>query len=147
MEWVNRQLQHEFPFEMLAIRNAVAESLVLHRRILIELLISKDNGPDDITLQTLMPDWIKTPKAKQLVSDLQQAYGDSKTPDTPCWVFNKLIAHATLERSNFHDYSSVLNVVEPPVNYLLIEIKKHVNRDVLNHYLGTPPSLPPTNEE
>jgi hypothetical protein len=42
------------------IDNALIESMVLHTRIVVDLLISKGRGNDDIRLKDLMPEWCES---------------------------------------------------------------------------------------
>jgi hypothetical protein len=97
--------------------NAIAESTLLHLRILTEILISK-GYPDDIKLKEhLLPEF----KSRR-VDDLRMEYGSSDAEGTPCWTLNKMLAHPSLLRSNSYDYTPVLNTLVPCILPLLEEI-------------------------
>jgi hypothetical protein len=100
------------------LRNAVVESAVLHTRNLLELLISKGGDPDDILLSSLMPTF-----GSKTVEKLRRAYGDRKTVDSPCWAFNKKLAHSTLGRTDSYDYTPHLKTILPLIQELMSEIR------------------------
>lgn len=104
----------------LAIQNAVVESLVLHSRILVEILISKGSGDDDIRLDKLMPSFRSVK-----VAELTKVYGRNNDNGTPCWQFNKLLAHATTQRKVSHDYIEPLKKVWHVMTELLDEVMKY----------------------
>jgi len=133
--WVNKQLEENFPRAMLTLRNAIAESLVLHTRILIDILISKKNGNDDIGLIDLLPDWCQTAEASQLIKKLEYVYGTAREPNSPCWIFNKMLAHPTRQRSNMYDWGIIINKVSREIFEILLELRKITKRSILVHYL------------
>ena len=96
------------------IQNAITESRVLHARQLCEIFIpAGDSRNDDICLGHLVPGWdiessVKYGRLRDLVQDLKRKYGYSRKPNSPCWVFNKKMAHATLERTDDYDYGPAL---------------------------------------
>lgn len=103
----------------LVLQNAVVESLVLHSRILVEILISKGYGDDDIRLDKLLPSF-----SSHKVSELEDVYGRSKDHGTPCWQFNKLLAHATIHRDDSHDYIEPLNKIWRVMAELIDEVMR-----------------------
>jgi len=102
------------------LKNAVTESALLHTRQLADILLSRGNQPDDITLQTLLPEF-----QSRGLDDLRRHYGDNRTPNAPCWIMNKLMAHATTQRGDSFDYSSVLIGVVPLIEGVLEEVQIH----------------------
>lgn len=101
--------------------NAIVESACLHARILADILLSKDSGKgDDIKLDVLAPKF-RSPS----IDKLRSAYGDTKTPGTPCWVLNKMIAHPTLKRSRSYDYTSVIEILHPCIATVWNELLHH----------------------
>jgi hypothetical protein len=101
------------------LKNAVVESLVLHTRILTDILLSRSKRTEDIQLTTLM-DSFKSPT----IAELEVAYGNGSVEGTPAWQFNKLLAHATTHRSDSYDYLGALKIVLPIVEKLLGEIRQ-----------------------
>jgi hypothetical protein len=99
------------------IQNAIVESMLLHLRILVDILLSRGSGNDDINLTDLLPGF-----KSSLVAQLKTAYGDSKTVDCPCWHLNKRLAHPTQIRSSSYNYDHVLHALGPLVMQLLDEI-------------------------
>jgi hypothetical protein len=135
--WVNKRLEEEsVQREMLTLRNNVAESMVLHTRILIDILISKKIGDDDIGLSDLLPDWCQTANANQLINNLKHADGTTKQPNSPCCIINKMLAHPTSQRSNMYDWGLVINKVSKEIFEILVELRKITNRFVLVQYFG-----------
>ncbi len=102
------------------LKNAIAESMVLHTRILIDIIISKGFNNDDIFLKDLIPGY-----QSDYIEKLKVAYGSNNKKDSPCWEFNKLLAHATSNRSTGHDYSPSLSKVIPLIEKIIIDIKNH----------------------
>jgi hypothetical protein len=98
------------------ILNAIVESMLLHLRVLTEILISKDSSSDhdNIKLTDLLPKF-----ESRLVNDLRMEYGTRKTEGSPCWTLNKMLAHPSLRRSSSYDYSQVLNSLVPCILPLL----------------------------
>src|SRR5579859_194421 len=99
------------------IQNAIVESMLLHLRILVDILLSRGSGNDDIDLTDLLPGF-----KSSLVVRLKTAYGDSKMVGSPCWHLNKRLAHPTQIRSSSYNYDHVLNALVPLVTQLLGEI-------------------------
>lgn len=118
------------------IDNALVESMVLHTRILVDLLISKGRGNDDIKLESLLPRWCESELGKQLIYDLEAAYGKNDIENSPCWVFNKKLAHPTQHRTSSHNYYPALKNVAPHELKILVEIVKINRRPILAHYLA-----------
>jgi hypothetical protein len=100
----------------LTLQNAVVECLVLHTRILAEILLSDGKGADDIRLERLLPGF-----QSKNIERLKSAYGAGK--GSPRWQFNKLLAHATLHRSDSHDYVHATNAVWPHILKIMDEVK------------------------
>ena len=97
--------------------NAIAESMLLHLRILTEILISK-GYPNDIKLKDHLLPKFESPR----VDELRAKYGDGKREGTPCWTLNKRLAHPSLSRSNSYDYTPVVDALVPCILPLLKEI-------------------------
>ena len=102
----------------LQLKNAVTESAVLHTRILADILLCRSKESDDIKVSDLIPGF----KSANL-GQLTQVYGDRKLPGSPCWTFNKKLAHPTLHRTDSHDYSGPLNAVRPLIETIIAEIQ------------------------
>jgi hypothetical protein len=103
------------------VQNAVVESAILHTRNLIDILLSKSKDADDIQLQDLVPAAYESSK----LAALQSEYGDRKTANSPCWAFNKKLAHSTKHRTDTYDYSPHLCAVVPLIFKLVDEIEQH----------------------
>jgi hypothetical protein len=101
------------------ILNAITESLLLHTRILVDILISERSDSDDITLRKLLPAFTSPD-----VASLKSLYGDGKTLDTPRWTLNKRLAHASQVRSESHDYRSLINCLAPTILNLVEQVKR-----------------------
>src|SRR5579872_1069885 len=99
------------------VQNAIVESMLLHLRILVDILFSRGSGKDDINVTDLLPGF-----KSSLVVQLRIAYGDGKTVGCPCWHLNKRLAHPTQIRSSSYNYSHVLNALVPLVMPLFAEI-------------------------
>ena len=65
-------------------KNATVESLLLHTRIMTDILISKGSENDDITLRALLPEWCNSENGKILIEKLRNAYGKRNEKDSPC---------------------------------------------------------------
>ena len=111
-------------------RNGITELAVLHARILIDILISRGDKPDDISLDKLLPDCdpvgIKALEDAYFYDDDDKRHEKKRgeSENTPCWQFNKHLAHATTNRGEGHDYSSALKKVLDPIVRILESIKK-----------------------
>jgi hypothetical protein len=122
------ELSHPVRLSTQVLRNAVVESAVLHARILCDILLSRTNADDDIRLTELhLPgdvDPVSDKVDKKLLDQLAADYGNRRTPGTPCWEFNKMLAHPTTERSTSYDYSKALSTLGPTIDKSLSEIEK-----------------------
>ncbi len=100
------------------INNAMVESACLHARVLIDILLSKDCAKaDDVRLNNLLPRF-----QPGSLDQLRAAYGDAKTPGTPCWTLNKMIMHPTTVRRTSHDYTNLLNRLLPLIDAVWHEV-------------------------
>jgi hypothetical protein len=111
------------------IRNAIAESTVLHARILCDLFSSESKRyADDIGFPDLFDDWETVGERymnlKSQIAQTKSAYGDSKIENSPCWQFNKMLAHLTKERSFRHTYEEALQTVEPFIHNIVSELER-----------------------
>jgi hypothetical protein len=102
-----------------SIANAIVESMLLHLRILVEILLSRGPDPDgdNIKLTDLLPGF-KSP----LIQELGNRYGNRGTPRSPCWTLNKMLAHPSRFRSYTYTYDPVLKVMLPVLLPLLDEV-------------------------
>jgi hypothetical protein len=106
------------------LENAVEESAILHTRILCEVFLDRGFELDDIHLSKLFLNWKidgKYRRIRQIQRDLRRQYGSGTREGTPCWIFNKMMAHPTTRRGISYDYIPVLRNLAP---YLLAIIKE-----------------------
>jgi hypothetical protein len=54
---------------------------------------------------------------------MKLAYGTSDTKNSPCWQFNKMLAHLTKERGFRHSYEEALKTVGPLINRIVSELE------------------------
>jgi hypothetical protein len=106
-----------------AFRNAITESRVLHARQLCDIFLSRGSWPDDIVLAHLIPYWRDLNGLAKLVERLEKDFGSRKAPGSPCWIFNKMMAHATLERNDSYNYEAALVQVCPTLKLIVGEIE------------------------
>lgn len=100
------------------VQNAIVESMLLHLRILVDILLSRGyRKNDDINLTDLLPSF-----KSSVVAQLKTAYGDASTVDCPCWHLNKRLAHPTQIRCSPYSYDDLLHALIPIVRQLLAEI-------------------------
>ena len=101
------------------VQNAIVESMLLHLRILVDILLSRGSSKDkdDIKLMHLLPSF-----TSPLIGQLKAAYGNSNGFGCPCWQLNKRLAHPTTIRSSAYSYDYLLRVLMPLVDPLLKEI-------------------------
>lgn len=103
-----------------AVQNATVESMLLHLRILVDILLSRDGTKsDDIKLKELLPSF-RSP----LLDELRNKYGNSRMVGSRCWALNKMLAHPTKLRSASYSYDAVVNPLMPVVVPLVDEIVK-----------------------
>ncbi len=109
-----------------SIRNAIAESTVLHARILCDLFSSEGKSHDnDIGFSDLFGDWEVGEtyvNLKNQIAKMKLVYGNHKTKNSPCWQFNKMLAHLTKERGSMHSYEPALNMVDPSIRKIVLEL-------------------------
>jgi hypothetical protein len=104
--------------------NALVESICLHMRIFVDILLSKKSDKDDdIRLEDLMPGF-----QHPSVNQLRAVYKDGRTEGSPCWVLNKMVAHPTLKRGASYDYTSIIRQLLPLIEGVWQEIEKHRQR-------------------
>jgi hypothetical protein len=123
------------------IPNSVVESLLLHTRILVDILLSRDPEPDAVSLKKLLSDF--TPAAN---APLVEAYGTAKQVDSPCWTINKRLAHATRIRTDFHDYTPMLLALRPAMISVIHEVHTERFRRESADMHGAQPAAEPAPE-
>lgn len=101
----------------LVVRNALAESMLLHLRILVGILLSH-GWEDDVKLKEILPGF-----QSDNVDKLKELYGDRAQVGSCCATLNKMLAHASKVRSDQYDYSSVVDKLLPTISTLLAEIQ------------------------
>ena len=101
------------------IQNALAESMLLHLRIVVDMLLRKKSEDDDVTLSVLLPQF-----KSAHIEKLRSAYGSRNTEDSPCWTLNKMLAHATFARADTYDYTAMLAPLTPILLQVLLEVEK-----------------------
>jgi hypothetical protein len=111
------------------IKNALAESYLLHVRNLCEIFLpEKEKKTDDLRPRDLFADWDSGARyfaVKRTIADLVAKYGRSGEPDTPRWHLNKRLAHSTRVRgeSTGHDYTPHLKELVPLLSDVLGQIE------------------------
>jgi hypothetical protein len=110
------------------IRNALAESYLLHVRNLCEIFLpDKEKRSDDLRPRDLFPDWDSGDRylaIKETIAGLVAKYGKGD-PDTPRWHLNKRLAHSTLVRgeSTGHNYAPHLTELVPLLSDVLRQLE------------------------
>lgn len=108
------------------LKNAIVESLLLHTRILVNILLSGEKSDDDITLEMVYPNISSHDKTKNDIDGLKEAYNyESPTEPSPRKTLNKMFAHPTTHRSDHYDYTSILVKITPSINSILEKIRKY----------------------
>ena len=83
--------------------------------------------PDDIRLTQLFVPGVPGPVAdnidKKLIAQLATDYGSGGTAGTPCWEFNKMLAHPTTARGLSYDYTKALVTLGQTIEKILKEIE------------------------
>jgi len=106
--------------------NSVEESAVLHTRILCDLFLSRHSGDDDIILRNLLPNLYSDymcNRLRRLIRGLGIKYGSASSPNSYCWVFNKMMAHPTAHRGASYDYTAILRDLQPLIEDIIAEIE------------------------
>jgi hypothetical protein len=106
--------------------NAIEESAVLHTRILCEVFLDRGSEPDDIALSRLFSDWYTDYRyrgIKRMLRELRNLYGTGSRRGSPCWVFNKMMAHPTTHRGISYDYIPILRDLDPVILKIIAEIE------------------------
>jgi hypothetical protein len=116
-------------------KNATVESLLLHTRIMTDILISKSSENDDITLRDLLSEWCNSENGRTLIEKLKNAYGKRNEKDSPCWIINKMLAHPTRWRTDRFDYGKTMRQIEPLIFDILSEIERVTHRPILVYYI------------
>jgi hypothetical protein len=108
-----------------ALKNAVEESAVLHTRILCDVFLNRATKPDDIDLSRLFLNWsnVKYKKIRALKDKLETLYGKNNKPGTPCWTFNKMLAHPTSHRGTEYNYRKILCALRPAIQEIVVEVE------------------------
>ena len=101
------------------IPNAVVESMLLHLRILVDILLSRGTSPDgdDIKLNGLLPGF-----TSPLIEQLRTRYGNRTTAGCPCWTLNKMLAHPSTLRGESYSYAKTVETTVPVMRSLIDEI-------------------------
>lgn len=122
--------------EKQAIKNSYVESLMLHTRILSEILITKQEyDSDDINVDRIIPPEKQSNHLEKLLLELNTAYGKSNEVGSPRWTLNKMLAHATLLRGSFYNYDHILEILHPLLLKIIEEIFALTNDHKIKQYL------------
>ena len=98
------------------IRNACVESLLLHIRVLSDILLPPSTPrDDDVTLRDLADSFVPA-----RLEELQGAY--KAEPLSVKATIDKRLAHATKRRSPMHDHSRMLNAYCPILEHVIAEL-------------------------
>jgi len=117
-------------------KNAYVESLLLHTRILAEILVIDDyNNKDDIKLNDFIEVEKISDKLNSLLKKLKRVYGKSQTKHTPRWRLNKMLFHASKERGISYNYSPVLIAMHELIILIIEEFSLLTNDIVLMKFL------------
>jgi hypothetical protein len=122
---------HETLFDgpsALAMRNAHVESIVLHARQLCEMFLSRSTEADNVKLADLVPRVDQSERLKKLIVELDKEYGNRRTEESPCWIFNKMLLHPTKERLDGYNYDKALNRLRPILKKIVAEIESKRGR-------------------
>src|SRR5260221_2242896 len=71
---------------------------------------------DDIALGYLLSGWPNDARCRNMramLDKLKSRYGIPNDPASPCWNFNKRLAHSTSHRGREYDYRNILNEFYP----------------------------------
>jgi hypothetical protein len=142
MMYLGTRLAPRSPSLPLVVHNALVESRLLHTRITVDLLISKGSQPDDIGLAELMPDWMEDESLVEAIASLRTAYGSASSEGTPCWTLNKKMVHSTKWRTDSHNYSPALSILDPLVVSALERIEELVPYGLAQLRKGFPLEAP-----
>lgn len=113
------------------VMNAMIEGKLLHMRVLVEIMLGKSKSSDDLSLDDLIRKWKGDKQLSAALSLLSKAYGNTKTPDSPCWIINKMMAHPTTFRMSSFDYSALFHAVDPHIKKCV----RRVSEIKSDHYL------------
>jgi|HubBroStandDraft_6_1064221.scaffolds.fasta_scaffold259160_4 hypothetical protein len=91
--------------------------MLLHLRILVDMLLSRGGRDDDIRLTELLPDF-----KSRLIEQLKITYGGPNDADSPYWNLNKRLAHPTKVRSSPYSYNYLTQPLLPIVLPLLNKV-------------------------
>jgi len=79
-----------------------------------------------IGFSDLFDDWETGERYSNLklhIAEMKSAYGDYKTENSPCWQFNKMLAHLTKERGFRQSYQEALDTVDPLIHKIVSELE------------------------
>jgi hypothetical protein len=103
-------------------RNALVESSLLHRRVLIDALLDRGQKTDDVNLKTLLTGIQKSAKLDASAVALKTEYGKPDVVNSWCWTLNKRLAHLTSVRGDSYDYTELFTALDPLVHAVLDEV-------------------------
>src|SRR5262249_37382777 len=103
-------------------------------RVLIEALINKNSGSDDVNLRRLLAGISTSAELLAAQTALKTVYGTGGDVDSPCWILNKRLAHLTNVRGDSFDYVPVRSALDPLVFEVRREVAAATRRPVRCHY-------------
>jgi hypothetical protein len=127
------------------LKNTLEECAVLHTRILCNVFLSRSKRADNITLAHLLSGWPNDPSyrnIKTMRDRLKARYGEPNDPASPCWDFNKRLAHSTSHRGREYDYRKILDALYPLIHDIIRELQALTGRHFRLQFDG--PTNPPT---
>lgn len=118
-----------------ALNFALVESRLLHMRILVDIFLSKSKSEDDISIDEIINPCIQTEYFKNLIKNLNSAYGSRKIEYSPCWTLNKMLVHPSNLRDEAYDYKVVFDKIFPIIYDLLKEVYSISQNEELKMHL------------
>lgn len=112
----------------LALKNAAAESRLLHLRNLCEVFLEWGREADDIKMSSLFSDWATGSRyfeVKTTIDKLRSIYGKRDVSSSPRWHINKRLAHSTTHRAaaDRYDYTPHLRDLVPTLLEVIEKIE------------------------
>lgn len=107
----------------LHLQNAIAESALIHTRIVIGILLPDKGEDGDIKINHLAPSF--DAESCSAIARLDTTYGKRKDKTSHRYSLNRRLAHATLDRMHSHDWTPTLNALVPIIFEIAHELEAH----------------------
>lgn len=114
------------------VRNALAESALLHARTLCAIFLNEGRKSSEIRLERLLDPYAVDSHQRKVIDDavgeLETAYGKESDEKSPRFIINSMVMHPTYRRGDHGMYDDVVNLLLSPIREIVRALETLVGK-------------------